>query len=276
MQKIVANGANIPVLGLGTWTLLGDQCRTLVEVALAAGYRHIDTARMYDNEEAVGAGIKASAVPRDEIFLTTKVWWTDLAPADLERSAEGSLRRLGLDYVDLLLIHWPNPRVPLEGTISSLNRTKDRGLTKHIGVANFPTRLLRQAISLSAAPLVANQVEHHPYLDQTKVLAACRDAGMATVAYCPLYRGGGLFEEESIRAAASRHRKSAAQIVLRWHVQQQGVAAIPRTTKKERLTENASIFDFSLSDGEMEAIHALGVANSRICDFDFSPAEPWD
>ena len=276
MQNIAANGANIPVLGLGTWTLHGDQCRSLVEHALAVGYRHIDTARMYDNEEAVGAGIRASAVPRGEVFLTTKVWWTDLAPADFERSAEGSLRRLGLDYVDLLLIHWPNPRIPLERTIGALNRVKERGLTRHVGVANFPTRLLRQAISLSEAPLVANQVEYHPYLDQTKVRAACRAAGMAMVAYCPLYRGRGMLEEDAIRTAAAHHGKSPAQIALRWNIQQEGVAAIPRTSKKERLMENASIFDFALSDTEMTAIHALSAANRRICDFDFSPAEVWD
>jgi diketogulonate reductase-like aldo/keto reductase len=276
MQKIAANGAEIPNIGLGTWTLNGDHCRDIVQHALAVGYRHVDTARMYGNEEAVGAGIKASAISRDKIFLTTKVWWTDLAPADLERSAEGSLMRLGLDYVDLLLIHWPNPRIPLQGTIEALNRVKDRGLARHIGVANFPTKLMRQAISLSQAPLVANQVEYHPYLDQSKVIAACRAAGLAMISYCPLYRGGGLFEEETIRAAAARHGKSPGQIVLRWHVQQKGVAAIPGTSRRERLTENAAVFDFALSDAEMAAIHALGSADRRICDFDFSPGEGWD
>jgi diketogulonate reductase-like aldo/keto reductase len=276
MHEVAANGAKIPAIGLGTWTLKGDQCSDLVSHALAAGYRHVDTARMYDNEAAVGAGIKASSVPRDEIFLTTKVWWTDLAPADLERSAEGSLERLGLDHLDLLLIHWPNARIPLEGTIKALNKMRERGLTRHIGVANFPTRLLGEAISLSDAPLVANQVEYHPYLDQTKVHAACRAAGLAMVSYCPLYRGGGLLEEEAIRSAASRLGKTPAQIVLRWHVQQEGVVAIPRTTRKERLVENAAIFDFQLSDAEMAAISALTKTNSRICEHDFSPGEGWD
>lgn len=276
MHEVAANGAMIPAIGLGTWTLRGDQCSDLVSHALAVGYRHVDTARMYDNEAAVGAGIKASSVPRDEIFLTTKVWWTDLAPADLERSVEGSLKRLGLDHVDLLLIHWPNARIPLEGTIKALNKMRERGLTRHIGVANFPTRLLGEAIALSDAPLVANQVEYHPYLDQTKVHAACRAAGLAMVSYCPLYRGGGLFEEDAVRSVASRLGKSPAQIVLRWHVQQEGVVAIPRTTKKERLVENAAIFDFALSDAEMAAISALTKANSRICEHDFSPGEGWD
>lgn len=276
MHEVAANGARIPAIGLGTWTLKGDQCSDLVSHALAVGYRHVDTAKMYDNEAAVGAGIKASSVTRDDIFLTTKVWWTDLAPADLERSAEGSLKRLGLDHVDLLLIHWPNARIPLEGTIKALNRMRERGLTQHIGVANFPTRLLAEAITLSDAPLVANQVEYHPYLDQTKVHAACRAAGMAMVSYCPLYRGGGLLEEEAIRSAASRLGKTPGQVVLRWHVQQDGVVAIPRTTRKERLVENAAIFDFQLSDAEMREISALTKANSRICEHDFSPGEGWD
>lgn len=276
MHEVAANGAKIPAIGLGTWTLKGDQCSDLVSHALAVGYRHVDTAKMYDNEAAVGAGIKASPVPRDDIFLTTKVWWTDLAPGDLERSAEGSLKRLGLDHVDLLLIHWPNARIPLEGTIKALNKMRERGLTRHIGVANFPTRLLGEAITLSDAPLVANQVEYHPYLDQTKVHAACRAAGMAMVSYCPLYRGGGLLEEEAIRSAASRLGKTPGQVVLRWHVQQEGVVAIPRTTRKERLVENAAIFDFQLSDAEMTEISALTKANSRICEHDFSPGEGWD
>lgn len=276
MHKVSANGAAIPAIGLGTWTLRGDQCRALVSDALAAGYRHIDTARMYDNEAAVGAGIKEAAVPRNEIFLTTKVWWTDLAPADLWRSAEGSLKRLGLDHVDLLLVHWPNARIPLADTMKALNRAREEGLTRHIGVANFPTRQLAEAMSLSDAPLVVNQVEYHPYLDQTKVHAACRAAGIAMVSYCPLYRGGGLLEEQAVLSAASRLGKTPGQIVLRWHVQQEGVVAIPRTTKKERLVENAAIFDFALSDAEMTAISALKKADRRICDYDFSPAEGWD
>lgn len=276
MHRIKANGAEIPALGFGTWTLKGSQCQELVEHALGAGYRHLDTARMYDNEAAVGAGLKASGVARSDVFVTTKVWWTDLAPADLQRSAEGSLTRLGLDHVDLLLIHWPNAKIPLEGSIEALNRLRERGLTRHIGVANFPTALMRQAIALSEAPLVANQVEYHPYLDQSKVHAACRAAGIAMVAYCPLYRGRGLLEDHVIRTAAARHGKSPAQIVLRWHVQQDGVAAIPRTTKKERLAENAAVFDFTLSNVEMAAIDGLTSANSRLCNFDFSPASGWD
>lgn len=274
MHFVAANGASIPALGMGTWTLEGEACSSLVAEALSLGYRHIDTAASYRNEEAVGEGLRASGVARDDIFVTTKVWWTDLAAADLRGSAEASLRKLGLDHVDLLLIHWPNPQIALEESIAALNAAKADRLARHIGVSNFPVALLEQAVKLSPAPLVANQVENHPYLDQRKVYAACRAAGMAMVSYCPLYRGGGLFDEPAVQKAAAAHGKTPGQIVLRWHVQQEGVVAIPRTTRKERLAENAAIFDFSLSEAEMTAISGLRGKNARICDYDFSPQ--WD
>ncbi|QPC87489.1 aldo/keto reductase [Mesorhizobium sp. NBSH29] len=274
MHSVAANGAEIPALGLGTWTLTGKGCTDLVREALSVGYRHIDTARAYDNEEAVGAGLRASGTPREKIFVTTKIWYTDLAPADAVQSAEGSLKRLGLDYVDLLLIHWPNAKIPLAGTMEALNRLRERGLTRYIGVANFPTATLAEAIKLSDAPLVANQVEYHPYLDQTKLMAACRKAGIAFVSYCPLYRDGGLLREPAVMDAASRHRRTPGQVILRWHVQHQGVVAIPRTSRIERLAENAALFDFELSQAEMASITALAERNSRICDYGFSPK--WD
>ncbi len=274
MHRVAANGASIPALGLGTWTLKGDACAEIVDHALKTGYRHLDTAAMYGNEDAVGAGLRASGVARDDVFVTTKVWWTNLAAKDLRKSAEESLRLLGLDQVDLLLIHWPNDSIPLAESIGALNRVKADGLARHIGVWNFTTRHLAEALRLSEAPLVANQVENHPYLDQSKVYRACRDAGMAMVSYCPLYRGGPLFEEPAVRDAAARHEKTPGQIVLRWHVQQDGVVAIPRTTKKERLEENFAISDFSLSDEEMAAIGALAGEGARLCDYDFSPE--WD
>ncbi len=274
MHSVNANGAQIPALGLGTWTLSGDDCAELVLRALSVGYRHIDTAAAYGNEKDVGVGLRASDVARDDVFVTTKVWWTDIAPGDLERSTEASLKHLGLDQVDLLLIHWPNPKIPLAGSIKALNAMKRTGLARHIGVSNFPTALLSQAIALSDEPLVANQVENHPYLDQRKVYRLCRDNGMALVSYCPLYRGGDLFSENAIRDAAARHGKTSGQIVLRWHVQQEGVVAIPRTTKIARLSENIAIFDFALSDEEMAAISALTGRNARLCDFGFSPE--WD
>jgi diketogulonate reductase-like aldo/keto reductase len=274
MNNVKANGASIPAIGLGTWTLRGRQCRDIVREAIAAGYRHLDTAAMYGNEEDVGHGLADAGIGRDEIFLTTKVWWSDIAPGDLERSAEASLRRLGVDSVDLLLIHWPNPRVPLEGSIRALNAVRAAGLARNIGVSNFTTPLLAEAIRLSEAPLVANQVEYHPYLDQRKVHRACREAGMAMVSHCPLYRAGGPLTEKPVRDAAERHGKTPAQIVLRWHVQQDGVVAIPRTTRPARLAENIDLFDFSLDEEEMAAISALRRANRRIADYDFSPR--WD
>ncbi len=274
MHKVNANGAAIPALGLGTWTLKDEECAAMVARALEVGYRHLDTAAGYGNEEAVGEGLRRSGLSRDEVFVTTKVWWTNLAPEDLRASAEASRERLGLETVDLLLIHWPNPAIPLDETIAALAEAKRDRLARHIGVSNFPTRLLAEAIRLSPEPLVANQVEYHPYLDQTKLLAACRDAGMAVVSYCPLHRGGGLFEEEAVREAAAAHGKTPGQIVLRWHVQQEGVVAIPRTSKQSRLAENIAIFDFELTQSEMAAISALAGGGNRICDFDFSPE--WD
>ncbi|MVA97948.1 aldo/keto reductase [Nitratireductor sp. CAU 1489] len=274
MEHVEVNGASIPAIGLGTWTLRGGACADMVEHALELGYRHLDTAAMYENEADVGAGLRAAGLPRAEIFVTTKVWYTDIAPGDLERSAEASLRRLGLDQVDLLLIHWPNPAVPVEHSMRALNAVREAGMARHIGVSNFPTGLLRRALAASAHPLVANQVEHHPKLAQDKVLAACREAGMAMISYCPLHRGGALLDEPAIRRAADRHARTPAQIVLRWHVQQPGVAAIPRTTRRDRLAENLAVFDFALSDAEMAAISALGRAGERLCDYAFSPQ--WD
>lgn len=274
MHSVEANGAAIPALGLGTWTLKGRACTELVEHALARGYRHVDTAASYHNETDVGAGLRAAGLARNEVFVTTKVWWTELAADDFMRSTQASLTRLGLDQVDLLLIHWPNAQIPLEETIGALNRTRAEGLARNIGVSNFPTALLARALAASEAPLVANQVENHPYLDQRKVYQACRAAGMAMISYCPLYRGGPLFEEPVVKAAAQAHGKTPAQIVLRWHVQQDGVVAIPRTTRAERLEENAAIFDFTLTDAEMAAISTLRSQGQRICDYDFSPQ--WD
>jgi len=269
MHVINANGAAIPAIGLGTWTLRDEPCAELVAAALQTGYRHVDTAAAYGNEEAVGRGIRAGGVTRDDIFLTTKVWYTNIGPGDLERSVEASLKRLDVGPVDLVLIHWPNPEVPLDLSIGALNAVRKAGLTRHIGVSNFSPKLLKQAMGYSEAPLVCNQVEYHPYLDQSKVHAACRAASIAMVSYCPLFRGGALFEEAVIRDAASRHGKTPGQIVLRWHVQQEGVVAIPRTTKRERLVENLAVFDFALSAAEMEAISALSPANQRLCEHDF-------
>ncbi|MGN6550737.1 MAG: aldo/keto reductase [Pararhizobium sp.] len=274
MHIVSANGAEIPSIGLGTWTLKGETCSELVAEALKQGYRHIDTAIMYGNEEAVGAAMKASAVKRDDVFLTTKVWYTDIGAGDLERAAAGSLKRLGVDEVDLLLIHWPNPAIPLADSIGALNRARERGLTRHIGVSNFTLPLLAEALRLSDAPLVCNQVESHPLLDQQRIHEACLRAGMAMTAYAPLGRGGDVLRAEPVVAAAEAHGKTPGQVVLRWHVQQAGVVCIPRTSRAERLAENIAIYDFEMTDAEMAEIGALRSANRRICDYAFSPQ--WD
>lgn len=269
-----ANGANIPAIGLGTFTLSGATASRLVAGAIGCGYRHVDTAAMYDNEEAVGAGIRASGVARDEIFLTTKIWPSDIADGDLQRSLEASLKRLGFDHVDLALIHWPNAAIPLGESIAALNEVRDRGLTRHIGVSNFTVALVEEATALSRHPLACNQIEYHPYLNQDRVLAACRRHGIAVVSYCPLARGAHLLAEPAVTAAARRHDKTPAQVVLRWHVQQDSVAAIPRSSRPERIAENLDVFDFELAPGEVEAIDALRARQDRICDFDFAPE--WD
>jgi len=271
MHKVTGNGANIPAIGLGTWTLRDDAATKLVASALEAGYRHIDTATAYENEAAVGAGLRASGVPRDEIFLTTKVWPPNLANGDLQRSVEGSLKNLGVDHVDLALIHWPSKTVPLGESIEALNDVRSRGLARNIGISNFPVALIEEAVALSEHPLACNQIENHPFLNQDRVLAACRKHGLALVSYCPLARGTELFPESPVVEAAARHGKTAAQVVLRWHVQQDGVVAIPRSSKPDRIRENFEVFDFALDAEEMAAIHALRSRAPRICDFEFSP-----
>lgn len=269
---LAANDAAIPALGLGTWALAGDDCAAAVKTALEAGYRHIDTAAMYGNEEAVGAGLRASEVPREEVFVTTKVWHTELAPADLRRSAEASLRRLGLQQVDLLLIHWPNAGIPLAGSIRALCEAKRAGLARHVGVANFTVALLDEAVALADEPIVANQCEYHPYLNQDRVLAACRRHGIAFVSYCPLGKAQVL-GEPVIREIAEARGRTPAQVVLRWHLQQ-GVAAIPKSGHRERIRANLDVFDFALTADEMARISGLARRDGRMV----SPATAprWD
>src|SRR5437588_616866 len=189
MQLVEANGARIPLIGLGTWDLRGRVCARVVEQALRLGYRHVDTAQAYENEREVGEGVRACSVKRDEVFVTTKVWWTHFAPRELERSVKDSLAKLRLSDVNLLLLHWPNPQVPLSETIGALARMKTMGLARHIGISNFTVALIEEAVRLSPEPLVTNQIEYHPYLDQTKVIAACRRHGLSVAAYSPLARG---------------------------------------------------------------------------------------
>src|SRR5882757_6565690 len=189
MNFVEASGARIPAIGLGTWELRGRTCARLVEQALRLGYRHIDTAQAYENEREVGEGLRTSGVRRDDVFITTKVWTTHFAPHDLERSTKESLAKLRLSEVDLLLLHWPNPQVPLEETLGALAHVKKLGMCRHIGVSNFTVALIEQAVAACPEPLVCDQVEYHPYLDQSKVLDACAHQGMALVAYSPVAKG---------------------------------------------------------------------------------------
>jgi len=273
MQFVEANGgARIPAIGLGTWELRGRSCARLVEQALKLGYRHIDTAQVYENEREVGEGLRASGVKRDDVFVTTKVWTTHFAPNDLERSTKESLARLRLSEVDLLLLHWPNPQVPLAETLGALARVRKLGMSRHIGVSNFTVALIEQAVRLCEEPLACDQVEYHPYLDQAKVLEACARHGMAVVAYSPVAKGR-VKNDQALARIGHAHGKSAAQVCLGWLVQQ-NVPAIPRTSKIERLSENIDIFDFELSDEEMRMVFQMGTAKGRLTDYGFAPK--WD
>lgn len=272
MQFVEAKDAKIPAIGLGTWELRGRTCARLVEQALRLGYRHIDTAQIYENEREVGEALRASGVPRNEVFITTKVWTSHFAPHDLERSTRESLNRLRLAEVDLLLLHWPNPRVPLSETLGALAHVRKLGMARHIGVSNFTVAMTEEAIDKCPAPLVCNQVEYHPYLDQTKVREACARHDLALVAYSPVAKGR-VRQDEVLARIGRAHGKSAAQACLRWLIQQ-NVSAIPRTSRLERLSENIEVFDFELSAAEMAEISAMGRRDGRLTDFGFSPN--WD
>lgn len=271
MQAVEAKGFKIPLVGLGTWMLRGRDCARLVEQAIRMGYRHIDTAQMYDNERAVGEGVRASG-KRAEVVVTTKVQPGSLAPHDLERSVKESLAHLRLDVIDLLLIHWPNPRVPLSETLGAMAKMKREGYVRAIGVSNFTVALLNEANKVSSEPLVCNQIECHPYLDQSKVIAACKAHGMAAIAYSPIARGN--VKSDAVLARVGRaHGKTPAQVCLRYLVQQ-GIPVIPRTGKVERLQENLAMFDFELSEAEMTEIAGLARRNGRLVDWSWSPR--WD
>jgi 2,5-diketo-D-gluconate reductase B len=274
MPLVEANGAKIPLAGLGTWELRGRTCARIIDAALRLGYWHIDTAEMYDNERDVGDGLRASGIDCDDVFVTTKIWPSHFAPRELERAAEASLARLRLAQIDLLLLHWPNPQVPLSETLAALCKVKRMGLARHIGVSNFTVALVEQAVKLASEPLVCNQIEMHPMLDQSKVVAACRRYGMAVVAYSPIARGVAANEEVLARIGRA-HGKSAAQVSLRFLVQQ-NVVVIPRTSRVERLSENLAIFDFELPAGEMKEIAALAHPGGRIVDYAYSGSPRWD
>lgn len=269
MIRHAIQGDSVPALGLGTWQVNGEECERAVEHALEIGYRHIDTAQAYENEREVGRGLQAANVDRDEIFLTTKVWYENLSPERVRSTTEASLSRLDTPYVDLLLVHWPNDEFDLHETIDALQELRAEGKTRHIGVSNFPGYLLEEALSY-ADNIFCDQVEYHPYLGQEELLEMADEHDLLITAYSPLARGKVL-DDEALREIAEEHGKSPAQVTLRWHVQQDRVAAIPKASSAEHRESNFDIWDFELSEEEMERIHSLASGN-RIIDPDFAPA----
>ncbi|AEM56322.1 aldehyde oxidoreductase [Haloarcula hispanica N601] len=255
MDDIQVQGTSVPALGLGTWQLTGQSCRETVETALDMGYRHIDTAQAYGNERQVGLGMDAAAVDREDVFLTTKLDGSNRDERSVRRSTRESLNKLGTDYIDLLLIHWPNTpwMTSLSETLGAMNDLVEEGLVRHIGVSNFSPSLLDKARDISAAPIFTDQVQYHPYWDQRKLLDYCRIHDVLLTAYSPLARGGVL-DDPALVQVGNRYGKSPAQVALRWLVQQDGVAAIPKASSRDHLEANMAVFDFELTDAEMERI----------------------
>jgi len=272
MDVIKAHGASVPVVGLGTWQLNGAVGARITEQALRLGYRHLDCALIYGNEKEVGEGLHASGVKREEIFITTKVPHTELAPPALERAVKQSLKNLRVSDVNLLLIHWPNPHIPLAETLGAMAKMKREGYARHIGISNFTVALIEEAVKVSSEPIVTNQIEWHPYLDESKVKGACDKHGIAVTAYCPIARGRAV-GDEVLTSIGKKYGKSAGQVSLRWLVQK-GAIVIPRTSKVERLSENMSIFDFQLSPQDMAAVDALSKPAGRVVSVGWAPN--WD
>ena len=253
----------MPPLGFGTWQLPGQACYESVLDALALGYRHIDTAQMYGNEEEVGRAVADSPVPREEIWITTKVLPQHLHADGIRNSAPESLARLGLDHVDLLLVHWPVfGKAPLEEVIRCMDEVRTRGQARNIGVSNFNSRQVARAAAVT--PLFTNQVEYHPYLAQPAVLDACRTAGMKLTAYCPLAQGKAV-HDPLLAEIGDAHNASAAQVCLAWLLGQDSVVAIPKAASANNRRANLGALDITLSEGDMKRIS--GLANSlRLCD----------
>ncbi len=273
---VTVDGHVIPLLGFGTWQLEPDDARRMVREALRIGYRHIDTAWIYKNEAAVGAGIKDAIdeglVTRGDVWLTTKIWVAHFGHDALLKQAEESAAALGTTP-DLLLLHWPKTEPSFEETLGALNAAKDAGLTKAIGLSNFPSAEWRRAQASSKARLVTNQVEYQPYLKLSTLLATATELGSSITAWSPLAQGK-VAEDPTLIEIGKAHGKTAAQVTLRWLIQQ-GVIAIPRTTKVHRAEESFDIFDFALSDEEMDRIHALARPDGRLGDW-LDDAFRWD
>lgn len=259
----------IPRLGLGTWALRGTDAQRAVEGAIGLGYRHIDTAAMYGNEDAVGAGIAACGLPRGDIFLTTKVWWTDLAPDALRASAEASLKRLATPYADLILIHWPAKGMDLAASLTALARLQQDGLARAVGVSNFPPGLLRQALALGIAPIAALQVECHVYLWQEPLAALCRQHGLALTAYSPIAKAQ-VNDDPVMQAAPAKHGASPVQVALAWLLAQDNLVAIPKSGRAEGQRDNLAAAALRLDAADMAAIAALP-KDRRLVNPDFAP-----
>lgn len=274
MDNLSYQGVTIPALGYGTWELRGEAGAKGVTKAIEVGYRHVDTAQIYENEAEVGTGIKNSGVPRDQIFLTTKVWIDRLADGKLQPSVDESLKKLKTDYVDLLLIHWPVEKdAKFAEQLRTLQDVQKAGKTRLIGVSNFTVAQLKQATEEIGAEIATDQVEYHPTLSQKRVLDFLRTKGMFLTAYSPLARGG-VSDEKVLQTIAETHNKTPGQVTLRWLIQQGNVAAIPKAASEKHIRENFEIFDFKLTEAEMQKIHSLAKPNGRLVSPNWAPA--WD
>jgi len=264
----------IPNPGLGTFRLTGDALRHAVTTALKLGYRHIDTAQFYANEAEVGSAIEASRVPRDEIFLTTKVWWDRLEPIALKASVEESLSKLGTTYVDLLLIHWPSPddEVPMRDYLTALKQVKDAGKARHIGVSNFTKAHIDQAVDiLGKGEILTNQIEVHPFLQNRDLIAHCEHHGITPTAFMPL-AVGKVMEDETLKGIGEKYGASPAQVAIAW-LSQLGIPTFPSSTKEQNLKSNLEALKLTLTEEDMDAIAGLD-RGERVASPDFAPK--WD
>lgn len=266
--------AAIPNLGLGTFKMQEGEAREITMAALAEGYRHIDTAQAYENEAEVGEGIRASATPRDQVFLTTKILPRDFATDSFRKATEASLRALGTDYIDLLLLHWPAKDVPLSETLPVLDQLISEGKVRFGGVSNFTVPMLKEAAQILKAPLATNQVELHPFIDQSKLRAYMDEVGLPLEAYAPLAQGQ-VMQDATIREIAETHGTSAAAIAVAWLLSKPGVIALPKTAKAERLAGNLAAAEINLSAAEIARIDALARPDGRIVSPD-TLAPAWD
>jgi 2,5-diketo-D-gluconate reductase B len=272
MEYLQTQGIRLPRLGLGTFRMQGEACRAAVESALALGYRHIDTAEMYGNEEAIGAAIATARIARSDLHVTTKVWHENLAPDAIRKAFDASLKKLRLDYVDLYLVHWPRSDMNLQAVLETLLKLKEQGRTRAIGVANFPVALLRTAVEEIKAPIACNQVEYHVMLDQTRLRKYLATKAIPLVAYCPLAQGRAA-ADPTLVAIGRKHGASAAQVALKWLLDQDGVAAIPKASRRESQRANLDALNIGLDDEDREAI--AGLPKNKRC-VDPAGGPDWD